>query len=76
MAEWIVTTSSGGRIWGLARNPRYRHVIEAQRRIAEEHIKEIWSVQEALNAARPPVRGSCLSLAPGYAGGRPRRARD
>jgi len=58
------------------RNPRYRHVIEAQRRIAEEHIKEIWAEQEALNAARPPVRGSCLSLAPGYAGGRPRRARD
>ena len=61
---------------GLARNPRYRHVIEAQRRIAEEHIKEIWAEQEALNAARPPVRGSRLSLASRYAGGRPRRTRD
>ena len=32
---------------GLARNPRYRHVIEAQHRIAKEHIKEIWAEQEA-----------------------------
>jgi hypothetical protein len=29
------------------RNPRYRHVIEAQHRIAEERIKEIWTEQEA-----------------------------
>ena len=38
---------------GVARNPRYRHVIEEQRRIADEHIKEIWAEQEALNAAQP-----------------------
>jgi hypothetical protein len=59
---------------GLARNPRYRHFIEEQRRIAEEHIKEIWVEEEALNAARPAVRSSRLSLASRYAGGRPRRA--
>jgi hypothetical protein len=38
---------------GLARNPRYRDVMEKQRRIAEERVKEISVEQEALNAARP-----------------------
>ena len=61
---------------GLARNPRYRHSIEEQRRIAKEHVNEIWAEQEAVNAARSRVRGSRLSLASRYAGGRPRRARD
>ena len=35
---------------GLGRNPRYRHIIEEQRRLAEEYIKEIQTEQEAKNA--------------------------
>jgi hypothetical protein len=74
VAEWMVTSCLAGRIWAWLAIPANSHIIEEQRRIAEEHIKEIWAEQEALNAARPPVRGSRLSLASRYAGGRPRRA--
>jgi hypothetical protein len=36
---------------GLGRNPRYRHIIEEQRRLAEKHIKEIQAEQDQRNAA-------------------------
>jgi hypothetical protein len=58
---------------GLARDPRYRHIIEEQRRIAEEHIREIWAEQEALDAARHWPGGPPLRIADRYAAGRPRR---
>jgi hypothetical protein len=35
---------------GLARNPRYRDIIERQRRLGAEHIAEIQAEQEAKNA--------------------------
>lgn len=45
------TSTVGACIWASV-TPRYRDVIEKQRRLAEEHVEEIWAEQEALNAAR------------------------
>jgi len=58
---------------GLARNPRYRDVIEKQHRIAEAHISEIQAEQEALDATRHWPDGPPLRIADRYAAGRPRR---
>ena len=63
---------------GLGRNPRYRHIIEEQRRISEEYVKEIRAEQEVRNAELhkidlshvPPMR-----VAARYAAGRPRDLR-
>jgi hypothetical protein len=59
--------------FGLARDPRYRHIIEKQRRISKEHIEDIWAEQEAMDAARHWPDGPPLRIADRYAGGRPRR---
>ena len=47
-------------------------IIEEQRRIAEEHTREIWAEQEALDAARNWPGGPPLPIADRYAAGRPR----
>ena len=59
---------------GLGRNPRYRHVIEEQRCLAEEHIKEIQAEQEQRNAALHKIDRShipVLRLTDRYAVGSP-----
>jgi hypothetical protein len=58
---------------GLARDPRYRDVIDKQRRIGKEHVEEIWAEQEALDAARHWPDGPPLGIADRYVVGRPRR---
>src|ERR1700756_3682461 len=63
---------------GLGRNPRYRHIIEEQRRRLEEHIAEIEAEQEQRNAALRKIDYSHippLRIAARYAAGRPRATR-
>lgn len=63
---------------GLGRNPRYRHIIEEQRRLAEEHIAEIHAEQERKNGALRNIDHRhipLLRIAARYVTGRPRASR-
>lgn len=63
---------------GLGRNPRYRHNIEEQRRLAEGYIKKIQAEQERRNAVLRRIDRSqigLLRLAARYSAGRPRTLR-
>jgi hypothetical protein len=60
--------------WSLGRNPRHRRILEEERCLAEEHIKEIWAEREALNARGWPA-GPALQGTPWYAAGQPPLAR-
>ena len=63
---------------GLGRNPRYREIIEEQRRLGTEHIAEIQAEQEQRNAALRRIDHSHippLRIAARYAAGKPRDSR-
>ena len=59
---------------GLGRNPRYRDIIEKQRRLGAARIAEIQAEQEQRNAALRKIDHShmpLLQIAERYAAGRP-----
>jgi hypothetical protein len=47
---------------GLGRNPRYRHIIDEERRLGAEHIAEIQAEQQQRNAALRKVDHSHIPL--------------
>jgi hypothetical protein len=47
---------------GLGRNPRYRHIIDEQRRLGAEHIAEIQAEQDERNAALRRIDHSHIRL--------------
>jgi hypothetical protein len=64
---------------GLGRNPRYRHIIDEDRRALDAHIAEIQAEQEQRNAALHKIEHSripCQRIAARDAVGRARRHAD
>ena len=62
----------------MARNPRYRRIIDEERRALNAHIAEIQAEQEKRNAALHEIDYSHIPLmriAERYAAGRPRDLR-
>jgi hypothetical protein len=60
---------------GLGKNPRYRGIIDEERRALDAHIAEIQAEQEQRNAALHKIDHgdiSPLRIAARYAAGRPR----
>jgi hypothetical protein len=47
---------------GLDRNPRYRQIIEEERRLPAAHVAGIWAEQEAKNAALHEIDCSHIPL--------------
>jgi hypothetical protein len=63
---------------GLGRDPRYREIIDDQRRARAEHIAEIQAKQETLNISLHEMDHShipLLRVAERYAAGKPRDLR-
>ena len=63
---------------GLGKNPRYRRIIDEERRALDAHIAEIQAEQEQRNTALHEIDHSHippLRIAARYAAGRPRALR-
>jgi hypothetical protein len=59
---------------GLGKNPRYRRIIDEERRVLDAHIAEIQAEQEQRNAALCRIDHSHIAplrIAARYAAGRP-----